>query len=180
MFLQFVKHIKFNFCSYKIFDSISTYGDYDLQVTLIETIFRMYGKNAIASKITDLIPESQELSESFANINGSTFDEDVRRFLNSVNKNSKKIFSVICKDIFLGDIKCGQPMVRVENVLHYICYEVSFASRLHANRKKIIEPRNLNDYVLIYSSHPNLITMIILNRTLMYFHFNKFYFSVCH
>lgn len=119
-------YIKFNICSFKIVDSISTYGDYDFQVTLIEALFRMYGKNAIMSKLTDLIPESQELSESFANINGDTFDEDVRRFLNTLNQSSKKVFSIVCSAIFLGNTKCGQPMVSKTEHIYFCVSPVSF------------------------------------------------------
>lgn len=95
----------------KLVDSISTFSDYDFQVILIETVFRMYGKPLINSKLKDIIPESQELSQAFAEISPTTFDEDARTFLNTLNKSSEKIFSIVCSRIEIGDIICEPPMV---------------------------------------------------------------------
>lgn len=94
-------------------DSISTYSDYDFQVILIEAVFRLYGKAIINAKLKDLIPESQELSQSFGDINPDAFDEDVRLFLNSLNRSSGKIFSIVCKKIKMDHILCGAPMVSI-------------------------------------------------------------------
>lgn len=94
-------------------DSISTYSDYDFQVILIESVFRLYGKTIINEKLKDLIPESQELSQSFGDINPDAFDDDVRLFLNSLNKSSGKIFSIVCKKIKMDNILCEAPMVSI-------------------------------------------------------------------
>lgn len=92
-------------------DSISIFSDYDFQTILIETIFRMYGKPLITSKLKDIIPESQELGQTLAEINSSTFDEDVRTFLNTLNTSTQKMFSIVCHSIKMGDIICEAPMV---------------------------------------------------------------------
>ncbi|XP_074039208.1 uncharacterized protein isoform X3 [Leptinotarsa decemlineata] len=99
---------------YKMVDSISTYGDYDLQVQLIETVFRMYGQEVINNRLKDLIPESQELSQSFAEINDKTFDEDVRVFLINVNRISGKVFSIICSSIKIGEVVCRPVMDNID------------------------------------------------------------------
>lgn len=117
------KPINFS-CTYlfyrlKLVDSISTYSDYDFQVILIEAVFRLYGKTRINEKLKDIIPESQELSQSFGDISPETFDEDVRLFLNALNKNSGKIFSIICQNIKIENILCGAPMVSISYVIMY-------------------------------------------------------------
>ncbi|CAH1116261.1 unnamed protein product [Phaedon cochleariae] len=101
---------------FKIIDSISSYGDYDLQVVVIETIFRMYGRATINARLKDLIPESQELSQSFAEINPERFDEDVRLFLNNLNKISGKIFSIVCDKVKLGDVICIPPTDSIDGI----------------------------------------------------------------
>lgn len=41
---------------------------YDIQVTLIEEIFRIDGKNHFNEELKDIIPEHQDLSQSFGEI----------------------------------------------------------------------------------------------------------------
>lgn len=95
----------------KLVDSISTFSDYDFQVILIEGIFRLYGRALINEKLKDIFPESEQLSQRFAEINPSTFDEDVRGFLNSINKCSGKIYSAVCQSVKMDDILCQPPLV---------------------------------------------------------------------
>lgn len=102
----------------KLIDSISTFSDYDFQVVLIEAVFRMYGRPIINTKLKDIIPESEELSQSFAEINASTFDEDVRSFLNILNKTTGKIYSIISQSIKMDNVVCEEPMVR-KNFRHF-------------------------------------------------------------
>ncbi|KAG5877406.1 hypothetical protein JTB14_035644 [Gonioctena quinquepunctata] len=101
---------------FKMVDSISSYGDYDLQLTVIETVFRMYGKETINRRLKELIPESQELSQTFAEIKPTTFDIDVRVFLTEINKNSGKLFSIICESIRIGEITCTPPTGIAEGI----------------------------------------------------------------
>lgn len=96
-------------------DNLTSYGDYELQLTIIEAIFRLYGKTEINKRLKDLIPESEELSQTFADINPSTFDEDCRLFLNNINQKHEKIFSIICDSVLVGNTVCEQPTVNIEN-----------------------------------------------------------------
>lgn len=117
----------------KLIDSVSSFSDYDLQVSLIETVFRLYGRNLINKKLTDLIPESQELSQSFGEIHPDTFDEDARSFLNALNKSSQRICSIVCSTVYIDNIKCKPPMVSDNKHLIAIIKSFSVFSRHKTN-----------------------------------------------
>lgn len=57
------------------------------------------------------MPESEELSQKFLQINGETFYDDVRIFLGNINLITGKIFSILCSDLILGDVRCYDTMV---------------------------------------------------------------------
>ncbi|XP_072384371.1 uncharacterized protein [Diabrotica undecimpunctata] len=88
---------------FKLFDSITSCGDYELQAVILETIFRMYSQRIIYSNFKELLPESAELATLFSKINGVTFDQDIRRFLNAFNTKYDKISTIICTDILVDD-----------------------------------------------------------------------------
>ncbi|CAH1112121.1 unnamed protein product [Psylliodes chrysocephalus] len=100
----------------KMVDNLTSYGDYELQLTIIEAIFRLYGKTEINKRLKDLIPESEELSQTFADINPSTFDEDCRLFLNNINQKHEKIFSIICDSVLVGNTVCEQPTTDINGL----------------------------------------------------------------
>lgn len=95
-------------------------SDYDFQVTLIEAVFRAYGRKHINEKLKDIIPESQDLSQIFGEINPASFDEDVRSFLCILNKSSKNIYSIVCLGIKMDEISCEAPMVSSGTLKYFI------------------------------------------------------------
>lgn len=62
----------------------------------------------------ELIPEDDEMRKAFVDINKESFDQDVRKFLNIVNEKSKNVYSVICDDVLIDDIKLPGPYVSLE------------------------------------------------------------------
>lgn len=73
----------------------------------------MYGRLIINKKLKDIIPESEELSQRFSEIHSDSFDEDVRSFLNILNKTSDKIYSLVTKRIKMGNSVCQPTMVSI-------------------------------------------------------------------
>ncbi|CAH1184655.1 unnamed protein product, partial [Phyllotreta striolata] len=97
---------------FKLMDSICTNGDYDLQKTIIETIHGLYPMDILLSNRELLIPESEELCQTFLNVHSETFNRDCRLFLNAMNKKKEKIYSMFCcKYIQIGDTCCKPPEI---------------------------------------------------------------------
>lgn len=59
----------------------------------------------------DLIPEDEELREAFLAINSSSFDCDVRKFLDILNEKSKNVYSVVCEQVLIDNISLPGPKV---------------------------------------------------------------------
>ncbi|XP_050498466.1 titin-like isoform X2 [Diabrotica virgifera virgifera] len=93
----------------KLVDSVTSCADYDLQAVILELIFRMYSQRIIHSKLYELIPESEELTSLFSQIKAVTFDEDLKKFLNTLNAKYDKVFTLLCTDIIL-DNTCSIPV----------------------------------------------------------------------
>ncbi|XP_072379097.1 uncharacterized protein [Diabrotica undecimpunctata] len=89
---------------FKLMDSITSCADYELQTVILETIFRMYSQSIIRSKLKELIPESEELTSLFSQIKAITFDEDIKKFLDTLNAKYDKVFTVLCTDIIIDNI----------------------------------------------------------------------------
>ena len=60
-------------------------GDYELQATVMELIFRLMSPSTRKLHVDDLFPDGQTIKEAFLSIRDLLFDKDCRIFLNTLN-----------------------------------------------------------------------------------------------
>ncbi|XP_056630235.1 uncharacterized protein LOC130440904 [Diorhabda sublineata] len=96
---------------YKLIESLHVYGDFDLQIMILQTIFAVYGKIRIIANLKQIMPDLIDLRQDISQINEEdSFREDCRKFLNKMNANQGKIFSLQCKNIQLNENTYVVPM----------------------------------------------------------------------
>ncbi|XP_057651279.1 uncharacterized protein LOC130890894 [Diorhabda carinulata] len=96
---------------YKLIESLHVYGDFDLQIMILKTIFSVYGKIRIIANLKQIMPDLIDLRQDISQINEEdSFREDCRKFLNKMNANQGKIFSLQCKNIQLNESTYVIPM----------------------------------------------------------------------
>lgn len=99
-------------------DLLSTCGDYEHQVTILENIFRMCSLEQIKSYSYDLFPEEKNLGERLAAIRAETFDSDVRMFLTALNRRKTGVFSIVSRLIVLDNMEVAT--LNVSNIVMLI------------------------------------------------------------
>ncbi|XP_017786688.1 PREDICTED: synaptonemal complex protein 2-like [Nicrophorus vespilloides] len=81
-----------NYLLCRLMDRLFTCGDYVLQSSILELLFRL--KKDIQNLKLVFFPKDFDLQRALDRINSETFDVDCRHFLNTVNKSSKNVFSL--------------------------------------------------------------------------------------
>ncbi|XP_052826219.1 putative mediator of RNA polymerase II transcription subunit 26 isoform X2 [Octopus bimaculoides] len=89
---------------------ISTVGDYEFQVAIVEYTFRSISKKCRSQNLSNL---SDPNIFSFINsIKDETFESDCRKCFNAFNSNQgmyQRVFSVPCNAIYFGKLKLNKP-----------------------------------------------------------------------
>ncbi|CAI9726574.1 Hypothetical predicted protein [Octopus vulgaris] len=89
---------------------ITTIGDYEFQVAIVEYTFRSISKKFRSQELSNL---SDPNIFSFINsIKDETFESDCRKCLNAFNSNQgiyQRVFSLPCNDIYFGNLKLNRP-----------------------------------------------------------------------
>ena len=73
------------FCRLNLGDTVKASGDYELQVLLMELLFRLKSHSLRKQHLDDLFPDDHIMQENFLRIKDATFEKDCRIFLNTVN-----------------------------------------------------------------------------------------------
>ncbi|KAL1498102.1 hypothetical protein ABEB36_008956 [Hypothenemus hampei] len=92
---------------YKLMDSLSTIGDYILQLHIMEVVFKLFKKDIrnLESQY-EVIPGKPELSITLAtDVSEDSFESDIRHWLNKFNTDSNWIFSISFKSLMFGEMK---------------------------------------------------------------------------
>ncbi|CAH0552680.1 unnamed protein product [Brassicogethes aeneus] len=95
------------FFVYRLMDFLEITGNFDLQMTLVEALFRTYGSKYLKQKASALLTgeghEFNVLRKLFTSITKENFFEDTRLFLNASNKRTSKVFSIKANSIEIDD-----------------------------------------------------------------------------
>ncbi|CAH1255228.1 SYCP2L [Branchiostoma lanceolatum] len=86
-------------------------GDFELQITTLEALFRMTSRADRGSVAREWFPDPA-VSSAMLHIRDSDFETDCRKFLNVLNKSlgtKRSVFSFPCKGAYLGTEKLQQP-----------------------------------------------------------------------
>lgn len=79
---------------YILVDSLSTACTYELQTSILTMLFEIYGEEFLKKEVNDFFPISKELRDAFMEITLQDFHFSSRKFLNLLNAQLKKIFSI--------------------------------------------------------------------------------------
>ncbi|XP_076440422.1 uncharacterized protein LOC143279948 isoform X2 [Babylonia areolata] len=86
-------------------------GDYEIQVGLMEFLFRLMPQK-IRPKYSPGLIEHPKIQEAFAAVRDSYFEVDCRKFLNQLNIDQgirRKVFSYPCLSVTLGNVQLQKP-----------------------------------------------------------------------
>ncbi|XP_066271823.1 NK-tumor recognition protein-like [Branchiostoma lanceolatum] len=86
-------------------------GDFELQITTLEALFRMTSRADRGSVAREWFPDPA-VNSAMLHIRDSDFETDCRKFLNVLNKSlgtKRSVFSFPCKGAYLGTEKLQQP-----------------------------------------------------------------------
>ncbi|GAB1600085.1 hypothetical protein Ahia01_000286000 [Argonauta hians] len=89
---------------------ISTIGDYEFQVAVVEYTFRSISKKYRSKELPHLSDSNIFSFISF--INEETFENDCRKYLNAFNSNqevNQRVFSIPCTEIYFGKLQLHCP-----------------------------------------------------------------------
>ncbi|XP_019866448.2 synaptonemal complex protein 2-like [Aethina tumida] len=136
-----------SYTKYILVDSLSTACTYELQTSILTMLFEIYEEEFLKKEINDFFPISKELRDAFMEIRLHDFHSSSRKFLNLLNAQLKKIFSIRSLEFKLDnkvlilpnnwiDINqdtrelsfyCGKTLVshEEENVLHAVYIDLS-------------------------------------------------------
>nr|XP_039273348.1 uncharacterized protein LOC120347438 isoform X2 [Styela clava] len=97
----------------KAFKSLPHVGDFQLQESIVELIFRMWPSNVRKSKVMKWCEGNQQLLTKFLAISYDKFDYGVRIFLNDVNSSSakRKVLTLNYMELQIGEqtlVPCNQ------------------------------------------------------------------------
>ncbi|KAL5261273.1 hypothetical protein ACHWQZ_G007097 [Mnemiopsis leidyi] len=90
-------------------DSVKASGDYELQVSLMELLFRLMSPPIRHEHVDDLFSDNPEVKEAFLSVKDKDFERDCRIFLNMLNDGMehRMVYSFKCHRINVGttDVK---------------------------------------------------------------------------
>ncbi|XP_078680772.1 uncharacterized protein LOC144915858 isoform X2 [Branchiostoma floridae x Branchiostoma belcheri] len=86
-------------------------GDFELQITTLEALFRMMSRTDRGTVAREWFPDPA-VNSAMLHIRDSDFETDCRKFLNILNKSlgaKRSVFSFPCKGAYLGTEKLQRP-----------------------------------------------------------------------
>ncbi|CAG9762471.1 unnamed protein product [Ceutorhynchus assimilis] len=145
---------------YRLFDWLSTLGEYLAQITVMKLITNIFAENIKGLKYCP-VPGREELGRELININRSNIHSEARIWLNKFNENSNLICSFAYETIHVGNINCECPN---EGDFKYIDFNikeklVSFYTKISednwnrvfiiVNRVDTVEIQRSNSFIIL-------------------------------